>query len=196
MRQYLATRRAAGHVGALWQSYTRRMSPSRVLVATLAALLPMLCCAQWRWIDKTGRTVFSDQPPPADVPAANIVRQPGKSHAAVEPAPAASESAHAAAPLRAGASAAKLSGKDKELQEKKKQAEAAEEAKKKAYEQEVARVQAENCARARLSKASFDSGARIARTNEKGEREYLDDNQRAAETRRLEQVIATDCKGG
>jgi hypothetical protein len=175
-------------------SYTRRMTPSRVLVLALAALLPAIASAQWRWVDKSGRTVFSDQPPPPDVPAANIVKQPGRSHAAELP-PAAAP-AQAAPPLQVASSAARPSGKDKELLEKKKAAEAAEEAKKKAHEQEVARVQADNCARARLAKASFDSGARIARTNEKGEREYLDDDQRAAETRRLEQVIATDCKGG
>jgi type IV secretory pathway VirB10-like protein len=171
------------------------MSPSRVLVLALAALLPVLCSAQWRWVDKSGRTVFSDQPPPADVPAANIVTKPGKSRAVEMPA-VASQPAQAAPPLQVASSAARPSGKDKELLEKKKQAEAAEEAKKKAHDQEVARVQAENCARARQAKASFDSGARIARTNEKGEREFLDDDQRAAETHRLEQVIASDCKGG
>jgi hypothetical protein len=171
------------------------MSPARVLILALAALLPVLSSAQWRWVDKSGRTVFSDQPPPPDVPAASIVKQPGHSRAP-EAAPPASQAAQAAAPLRVASGAVKPSGKDKELEQKKKQAEAAEEEKKKAHEQEVARVQAENCHRARLSKASFDSGARIVRTNEKGEREYLDDNQRAAETRRLEQVIATECKGG
>jgi hypothetical protein len=171
------------------------MSPSRVLVLALAALLPALCSAQWRWVDKSGRTVFSDQPPPPDVPAANIVKQPGRARSTEAPA-AASQPAAAAPPLQVGSGAAKPSGKDKELLQKKKEAEAAEEAKKKAHEQEVARVQADNCARARQAKASFDSGARIARTNEKGEREFLDDDQRAAETRRLEQVIATDCKGG
>jgi transcriptional regulator of acetoin/glycerol metabolism len=169
------------------------MSPSRVLVLALAALLPVLCSAQWRWVDKSGRTVFSDQPPPPDVPAANIVKRPGNTRAAAEPAAPASQ---AAAPLHAASSAVKPTGKDKELEQKKKQAEAAEEEKKKAYEQEVARVQAANCKRAQLGKATLDSGVRVARTNEKGEREFLDDEQRAAEIRRLEQVIATDCKGG
>jgi hypothetical protein len=171
---------------------------SRALVLALAVCLPAIASAQWRWVDRSGHTVFSDQPPPADIPAANIVRQPGtKTRAAApEPTPSASEAARSAAPLRVGASGAKPTGKEKELLEKKKQAEAAEEEKKKAHDQEVARVQAENCARARQTKTSFDSGARIARTNEKGEREFLNDDQRAAEVRRLEQVIATDCKGG
>ena len=35
---------------------------------------------------------------------------------------------------------------------------------------------------------------RIAQLNAKGEREILDDAQRAAEVKRLQQVIARDCK--
>ena len=92
------------------------------------------------------------------------------------------------------ASGPQISGKDKGLEDKKKQADAAEAEKKKAYDEQVAKVRAENCERAKRSKASFDSGARIARTNAKGEREFLDDAQRAAETKRLDVVIANDCK--
>lgn len=165
----------------------------RVLVLALAAL-PMLCTAQWRWVDQNGHTVFSDQPPPPDTPAAKIIKQPFRNRAA-EPAPVPAAAASAPA-VAAAASAPKLVGKDNQLQQKKKEAEAAEEAKKKAHEQEVARVQAENCARARQGKTTYESGIRIVRTNEKGEREFLDDDQRAAEVRRLDQVIATECKGG
>lgn len=173
------------------------MMSVRILVLVLAACLPVLSSAQYRWVDKNGRTVFSDQPPPADVPAANIVRQPGRKGAAVEAAPAPAAAASKPAQAASGAVAAvKPSGKDKELQEKKKQAEAAQEEKKKAHELELARVHAENCKRARLSKAGLDSGARIARTNERGEREFLDDGERAAEAQRLEQVIASECQGG
>jgi hypothetical protein len=150
--------------------------------------------AQWQWVDKDGRKVFSDQSPPADVPARNIIKQPsgGKSLpvAATQPGPAAATPQ----PASAAASAPKLSGKDKELQEKKKLAEAAEAEKKKAQEEEIAKLRADNCERAKRSKASFDSGVRISRTNVKGEREFLDDAQRAAETKRLEKIIASDCK--
>ncbi|HWI83173.1 DUF4124 domain-containing protein [Ramlibacter sp.] len=171
------------------------MNASRVIVLALALGLPALCPAQWRWIDKNGQAVFSDQPPPNDVPAAKIVRQPGAKGRAPEPAAAASEpAARQAPPLRAAASAAKAGAKDKELQDKKKQAEAAEAEKKKAQEEEAGRMRADNCARARRSKATFDTGVRVARLNDKGEREFMDDAQRAAETKRLEGVIARDCK--
>ena len=42
---------------------------------------------------------------------------------------------------------------------------------------------------------TLESGMRLARTNDKGEREILDDKQRADETQRTRQdVIAADCE--
>jgi hypothetical protein len=172
----------------------------KLLRATLCGIalasLPALCLAQWQWIDKDGRKVFSDQSPPADIPAKNILKQPAWSkarvgsnaNAAAEPASAPVETAKAAAPVP------KLSGKDKELEEKRKLAEAAEADKRKAQEEEVAKVRAESCDRAKRAKVTLDSGVRISQTNAKGEREIMDDAQRAAEGKRLERVIASECK--
>lgn len=33
--------------------------------------------AQWQWIGNDGRKVYSDRPPPSDIPAQNVLRQPG-----------------------------------------------------------------------------------------------------------------------
>ena len=181
--------------GCLWSEpdcagYTAPMKPLRLLLLVAACALPTLALAQWQWIDKDGRKVFSDRAPPADVPPSKIVKQPGgKGGAAVAVAPV-------TAPTAAPASAQptpKLSGKDKELEEKKKQAEAAEAEKRKAEEQKLAAQRAENCERLKRDKATIDSGIRIARANAKGEREILDDNQRAAETRRIESLMAREC---
>lgn len=165
----------------------------RVTLLGLVLATPVLCLAQWQWIDKDGRKVYSDQAPSADVPANKILKAPaGKGGASMpvnEPAPQAA----ASAPAKPAASAPKLSGKDKELEEKKKQAEAAAAEKKKAQEEEVAKARSENCDRAKKAKAAYDSGARIAQVNAKGEREYMDDAARAAETKRLQGVIARDC---
>lgn len=171
--------------------YTEAMKLLRASLLGLACALPALSLAQWQWIDKDGHKVFSDQSPPADVPAKNILRRPGSRSMPVEAAPAAVAASQAAKPA---ASAPKLSGKDQELQEKKKQAEAAEAQKKKAQEEEVAKARADNCARAKRSKATFDSGVRVSTTNDKGEREIMDDAARANEIKRLERIIASDCK--
>jgi hypothetical protein len=171
------------------------MNLLRATLLALACALPVLSLAQWQWIDKDGRKVFSDQSPPADIPAKNILRRPGSRAAPLETASEASAAASGASQAAKAAPAApKLTGKDKDLQEKKKQAESADAAKKKALEEEVSKLKADNCERAKRSKTTFDSGVRVARMNDKGEREYMDDAARAAETKRLEGIIASDCK--
>ena len=175
------------------------MKSARALFFALAMATSLTAAAQYQWIDKNGSRVYSDVAPPADIPAKNILKQPrGSSATAVTrteaAAPATTASAAAATPAASAASGPATAGVDKALEEKKKQAEAAEAAKKKAEEQKVAQARAENCKRARSGKASMDSGMRMARTNEKGEREILDDNQRAAEAKRLDEIIKSDCK--
>jgi hypothetical protein len=153
----------------------------------LACSLPAICLAQWQWIDNDGRKVFSDQSPPANIPAKNILRQPGVRGPSV-----AAEAA--AEPVKVQASAPKITGKDKQLEEKKKQAEAAEAEKKKAEEEQVAKQRSDNCVRAKRAKAEMDSGIRIARMNDKGEREIMDDAARAVESKRIDGIVASDCK--
>lgn len=170
------------------------MKPHKLLLLTVACTWALGASAQWQWLDKDGRKVFSDRPPPQDIPEKSILKQPhGRPMA---PAPVAAASAADTAPATAAKPAASAagSGKDKALEEKKAQAEAAEAAKKKAEEQKLAQARAENCKRAREGKATLDSGVRMARTNEKGEREVLDDTQRAAELKRINGIIQSDCK--
>ncbi|MDQ6681116.1 MAG: DUF4124 domain-containing protein, partial [Pseudomonadota bacterium] len=81
-----------------------------------------------------------------------------------------------------------------ELEAKRKKAEAEQAAATKAEEAKVAVAKADNCSRAKAQIRSLDSGIRIARTNEKGEREILDDRQRADKTKRARDVISADCK--
>ncbi len=85
-------------------------------------------------------------------------------------------------------------GKDKELEAKKKAAEEAEIAKKKAEADKQAAARADNCERAKRAKMSLDSGIRTTITNSKGEREFMDDAARMVETKRIEGIIAADCK--
>lgn len=153
--------------------------------------------AQWQWIEKNGSKVYSDRPPPEDIPEKNILKQPGHMRAKVPAvsAPAAEGSSDTAPALAKSASnVPKASGVDKELEEKKKQAEAAEAAQKKAEDAKVAAARTDNCARARQGKITLDSGVRIAQTNAKGERSVMDDAARASERKRMESVIASDCK--
>jgi hypothetical protein len=164
------------------------MKPIRPLICMALCLYALAASAQWQWMDKDGRKVFSDRPPPADIPEKSILKRPGNRGPAVTAVPPV-----AAVPATAGAATAPA-GVDKSLQDKKKQAEEAEATKRKAEEERVAKAMAENCARAQQAKASFDSGMRISRLNEKGEREFMDDAARAAEGERLQSIINQNCK--
>jgi len=169
------------------------MKTSRLLVLLLAAcLLPLAASAQWQWLDSAGKKVYSDRSPPADIPDKNIIRQPRagvRSEAAVPVAAAASAAAKPA-------SAPRVSGKDSELEAKKKQAEQEEAAKKKADEEKIAADRASNCTSAKGNLVSMQSGRRIQRTNAKGEPEIMTDEARAAEAKRMQDVIGRDCGTG
>ena len=165
------------------------------LVLGCLCAVPLAASAQWQWIDKDGRKVFSDQAPPPDVPDKNILRRAGAPVArhGTLPAPAVADATPGETPAPA-ASGPKPSGVDKELEEKARKAEEAEKAKQAAEKQKIAQAKAENCTRARQGKATFDSGIRVARVNAQGEREVMDDRARAAEAQRLQSVIDADCK--
>ena len=150
----------------------------------LGASLP--AAAQWKWKDPSGKVQYSDRPPPATVPEKDILQRPSGSRIAA-PAPV---------PVAADAPAPKASAPavDKELEAKRKKEEQEQEAKRRAEEERVAKQRAENCSRAKNYQQTLDSGVRIARTNDKGEREILDDAGRAQENARNRQIIEADCK--
>jgi hypothetical protein len=170
------------------------------LLAALGLGLASVAHAQWGWTDKDGRRIFSDQGPASEVPDKNIFKRPNIARAAtpvvkaeLEPNGSNTEVGAASAP-KPGASTLKIASKDPELEKKKKETDDAAAAKRKAEETKFAAQQAENCERAKKAKASYASGVRIATTNAKGEREIMSDTDRASESKRLEGVIAVDCK--
>ncbi|MGO4395432.1 DUF4124 domain-containing protein [Variovorax sp. M-6] len=175
------------------------MKFAQLLLAGSVFLLPLGAHAQWQWLDKDNKKVFSDQAPPPEVPEKNILRRPGPppKRLSFSAPPAATDvaAAPAADPQPpAPASSAKGAGVDKELEEKARKAEEAEKAKQAAEAQKLAQARAENCNRARQGKATMDSGIRVARVNAQGEREIMDDDARAKEQQRLQSIIAADCK--
>jgi hypothetical protein len=183
------------------------MARYKVVVALVAiSLLAALpASAQWKWRDKAGRTQYSDTPPPPDVGESAILQRPvgsnGLKQRVVQPGPATASTASTTAPAASSAaSAPTLTPKmvEPELEAKRKKAEqdAAKELaeKKKAEEARVNAIKAENCKQATSYMRSIDGGMRIARTNEKGEREILDDAARAAEAKKTRDVMASECK--
>ena len=159
------------------------------------AMVVLVCClalpvqAQWKWRDKDGRVTASDLPPSRDVPDKDIIqRPPDVRRAPARPDPAAS----AASAL--GQAAAPKGPLEREVEGRKLAAEQQQAAKAKADEDKLRAQRAENCRRAKSHLAALDSGQRIARVNDKGEREVIDDRARADEQRQAREVIASDCR--
>lgn len=168
------------------------------LLALFGASFALTAAAQWQWLDKDGRKVFSDRAPPAEIQEKSILKRP--SGMAVRAAPVADATEVATTPAPTASAAASKSttgkpqGKDAQLEAKKKKAEDEEEAKKKAEEETQAKARADNCQRAQKGLVTLKSGIRIAVTNAKGEREVMDDAARAAEGKRVQGIIDSDCK--
>lgn len=174
---------------------------SKILILALASgSLALPALAQWQWIDKDGRRVFSDRGPPAGIPVKSILKQPGVTNT-VQPGPKSAMTAtgsDSAAPAASApgskTNAPQLLSKDTELEAKKKKAEEEAAAQKKAEEEKQAKAREESCRQAQKGLVTMQSGVRVSTTNAHGEREFMDDATRAAETKRLQGIADSDCK--
>jgi uncharacterized protein DUF4124 len=176
---------------------TTMVRPFAALLVLLAAsLLCLPAQAQWKWRDKAGHVQYSDLPPPPGTPDQDILIKPTAGSRRAGPVPNAPvsivSSGNAASSAASGALVPRTA--DSELEAARKKAEADAAAKSKAEEQRIAAMKADNCTRAKTQLTTLESGIRLARSNANGEREFLDDKQRAEETTRTKAVIATDCK--
>lgn len=173
----------------------RTMKPTTLLILLATSLFSVMASAQWQWIDKDGRKVFSDRAPPTDVPAKSILKRPGQTGSSAPVIQDLSDNADpASAPKLPAISAAAPSALDKELAERKKKAEMAELAAKKAEADRVNKAKADACERAKLAQTGLNSGIRISRINKQGENEILDDAARAEEGKRLQSIAQANCK--
>jgi hypothetical protein len=161
------------------------MLPLRIVVlsALLGLTIALPVAAQWKWRDKSGQMQYSDLPPPSGTAEQDILQRPVPMQQLRPAAPASGASAAAAA-----------KGVDHELEARRRKAEQDQAARQKAEDDRVAAARADNCTRAKSYLRTLDDGMRIARMNDKGEREYLDDQARAEEARRTRAVVASDCK--
>jgi hypothetical protein len=142
-----------------------------VILACALALAPVVSAQLYKYVDKDGKTVYTDQPPAsADPKQMNIpssatgVAAPGKSYVQ----------------------------QDKELQ---KARDKAKEGDKKSEEKEArAQAEAERCQSAKTAYEHYAQGGRISKYNEKGERVFLGDAEIDAERERSKQKMEEVCK--
>ncbi len=152
--------------------------------------------AQWAWVDKDGKKVFSDRAPSADVPDKNVFKRPSKNATAhiATASNEANDTGEKVAVTAKVAASKPVAGVDKELADRMKKAELEQAAKKKTEEERIGKIKAENCQRAKLAQKNLDSGVRLSRINAQGEREVMDDAARTVEAKRLQGIAESECK--
>lgn len=130
----------------------------------------------YQWKDKSGQYVYSDNPPPGNIPSRMLRRDAVGEITAPSASPAAPTTA------------------DRELELKKRQQEQGEKQAKSDKDGADAKAKSQNCETAKNQLAALESGQRVARFNAQGEREFLDDAQRSAEVERTRKIISDSCQ--
>ncbi|HEV6964676.1 DUF4124 domain-containing protein [Roseateles sp.] len=169
-----------------------RKASRQALAALLCLVVAGAAQAQWKWRDARGNVQYSDMPPPPGVPEKDILQRPAAAARAIVVVPAGqAASAAASAPKPAASSPSKA---EQDATARQKQDQDREAAKQKEEERRLAEQRRENCSRAQASLRDLQSGLRLTRTNDKGERVFMDDAQRQAEIERTRQIVTSECR--
>ncbi|MFG6488366.1 DUF4124 domain-containing protein [Roseateles sp. BYS78W] len=161
-------------------------------IALVGLALAASAQAQWKWKDAKGNVQYSDRPPPSGTPDKDILQRPANAPAQISVVPAgqaANAAASAPPPAASGPTKAEQEAAAHQKQDKDREA-----AKQKEEARRIAEQKRENCGRAQANLRDLQSGIRITRTNDAGERVFMDDAQRQAEVERTRGLIASECK--
>jgi hypothetical protein len=150
------------------------MLRAAVLAACVLAAPSAFADAMYKWVDEKGVTHFSSDPPP-DGKAQKIDVKPAPPSSSAPPKPLTLEEVRKRA----------LDLHDERLAKEKRDEDA-----KAAAEKQKAR-----CLQARDNLEGLERARRIYSLNERGERVYVDDNERAAALARAQKAVETSCGG-
>lgn len=157
-----------------------------VLGAAVIATLPTAAQQLYKYVGPDGKVQYSDRPPPDGRKAEKVTGSRLSSvPAGTTTAAASGDAAKSATPKTAA---------EQEQAFRQRQIDADEKARKDEKLAQQQQQQAESCANARRELAGMQSGARVARLNESGERVFLDDAGVQSEISRLQREIASGCK--
>jgi len=147
------------------------------IIVILSFLVAAAASAQqYKWVDKDGKVRYGDTPPPGV--SANRLKPPPSGPSAPAPSPEAKKEAKPLSP---------------EAAFRKRQEDAEKEREKQTKADQDAQGKRENCARAQDALRALETGQRVARTDTKGERYFLEDAQIAQETAKARQAVQQWC---
>ncbi|WP_319238668.1 DUF4124 domain-containing protein [uncultured Propionivibrio sp.] len=143
-----------------------------VLTLCLVTATAVASAQIYRWKDENGRIVFSDKPPEGRV------RQQEKLDT----------------PLSSASGGAQKNLAEQEISFQKRQKEARERAEKTDKEEAAQAEKQEYCTSLRRQLMALESGERIVRRDENGERQFLEDAQREQEIAKVRQAMQNTCQ--
>ena len=179
------------HVGSSSAMRPKPMQKTALpLIACLLAFAALGAQAQslWKWRDASGQLHISDTPPPSATPAKDILSTPRGATGAPALSPKVDTPA---APASTGESA--LDKKKKAVDAQKQQQADKDKADHDAAIAKNEATRKDNCARAQSNLQALQGGQRMAKFNDKGEREILDDSARAAEIKHTQDSVSSNC---
>ncbi len=139
----------------------------------------------YQWKDAGGRTVISDTPPPGNAKERRALGGQPQYFSEKQPEKTGEKTPAADSPK---------STAEKELDFKKRQQESREKAEAQAKEQAAENARRDNCERARRTRTALESDRAITSLDEQGNRQIMDQSQRALEIERARQAMAESCK--
>lgn len=146
-------------------------------VSLVCAASTALAQGIYSWKDASGQTHYSDNPP-ADATIRALRKTPLSTRS--DPPPSVRKAPHSYA--------------ENELAFRKRQAEAGEAEEKAAKNKLLAEQKQKECRNARAHLGGLESGQRVVRFTEDGERVFMEDDERAAEISRTQAYLESYCK--
>jgi hypothetical protein len=143
---------------------------------------------QYKWTDKNGKVQYGDTPPPG------VNATPLKGSSVPPPAPADKGASRTSAKDAKEASKGPLTPAEQDAEFRKRKLEAEKAGVKDEKAAQDADARRDNCKNAQDYQRQLEGGQRIARTDAKGERYYIDDEQRAAELTKTRKMLGEWCK--
>jgi hypothetical protein len=152
----------------------------RIIFLGVALAFAAAVAAQaYRWVDKDGRVRYGDTPPPGV--QARPLQLPKSGGANVAPS------------ASGDAKKGPLTPAEQEQEFRKRQLEAQKAGQKATAAAQEEEAKQANCARARETLATLQSGRRILRTNAQGEQYYLEDDAREREIQDAQRAVQDWC---
>jgi hypothetical protein len=167
----------------------------RIALFAVAFLVVSSAQAQvYKCVDSSGKTIYSQDPCPANTKSGTISRSGPSAPAAPSPDSTADKAAAGdAAKTAAPKTAAPKTAAEQEQAFRKRQQDQAKAAKESGQKDAEAQRKAEACRNARDRLAQYEIGGRLSRINAQGERYYLEDAQVEQEKVQARADIARAC---